>query len=54
MGGDKEVEANSIIELLLLGARCGSSVEFRIKGRDKEIVERSIKELIEGNFGEKN
>lgn len=49
-----EIKANSIIDLLLLGASYGTFLEVRVLGEEEQAVSESLKELILNKFGEKN
>jgi len=53
-GGELEVQANSIVDLLLLGASYGSSLEVRVIGQEEKAVHEFLKNLILNKFGEKN
>jgi len=46
------VEANSVIQLMLLAAPCGSEIELIIDGEDKKNALIALCELIESGFEE--
>ncbi len=48
----KEVEAYSIIELLLLGAKVGDTLNFTCCGKHEENLAQAVKNLINTKFGE--
>lgn len=50
--GGKEVEANSIIELLLLGARQGCTITVTCTGPQASEAAAAVKNLITKKFGE--
>ncbi|GER85186.1 phosphocarrier protein HPr [Thermogemmatispora aurantia] len=50
--GAQTVNAKSIVGVLRLGARCGSTIHLRAEGEDAEEAVRSIEELVQRNFDE--
>nr|BBH93556.1 phosphocarrier protein HPr [Thermogemmatispora argillosa] len=50
--GAQTVNAKSIVGVLRLGARCGSTIHLRAEGEDAEEAVRSIAELVLRNFDE--
>jgi len=46
------VAADSVMELLLLGAACGEDITISAKGREAIIVVEALAKLIENGFGE--
>lgn len=50
----EEVDAKSILGLLLLAAAQGSRVTLRCDGSDEEAAMRALTELIAGRFGEES
>ena len=46
------VEADSIMELLMLGSACGEDITITAKGEDAQEVTTALAELVEGHFGE--
>jgi phosphocarrier protein len=48
----EEVDAKSILGILLLAAAQGSRVTIRCDGRDEEEAMRAVTELFAGKFGE--
>ncbi len=49
---DEQVNAKSIMGILMLAAACGSSVTVTTDGEDAEAAMASIEELIKDGFGE--
>ena len=49
---DKEVDAKSIMSLLMLGAPVGSQLEFVIEGEDEAVAAEQISALINAGFHE--
>ncbi len=49
---EMRVPAQSIMELLMLGAACGSVILIEGEGRDAQQAVSSLVELIENKFGE--
>ncbi|WP_376794110.1 HPr family phosphocarrier protein [Thermogemmatispora sp.] len=52
--GTQTVNAKSIVGVLRLGARCGSTIHLRAEGEDAEEAARSIAELVRRNFDEED
>jgi phosphotransferase system HPr (HPr) family protein len=50
--GDETVDAASIIDILTLGAACGSRIEIAIENADDTPVLQAIAALVEAGFGE--
>jgi phosphocarrier protein len=50
--GDETVDAASIIDILTLGAACGSRIEIAIENADDTPVLQAIADLVEAGFGE--
>ncbi len=50
--GTQTVNAKSIVGVLRLGARCGSTIRLRAEGEDAEEAVRSIADLVLRNFDE--
>ena len=50
--GDETVDAASIIDMLSLGAACGSRIEIEIENADDKPVLKAIADLVEAGFGE--
>ena len=50
--GDETVDAASIIDILSLGAACGSRIEIEIENADDKPVLKAIADLVEAGFGE--
>lgn len=50
--GEKSVNGKSIMELMMLAAAKGSTMELTIYGRDEENALRALVKLIEDRFGE--
>lgn len=48
----QQANAKSIMELLTLGAPCGTSLVIRANGPDEEISVREIEQIITAKFGE--
>lgn len=46
------VAADSVMELLLLGAACGEDITISATGREATIVVEALTKLIENGFGE--
>ena len=50
--GEERVVADSIMELLMLGAACGEDITVTAMGRDAEAVVEALAALVESRFGE--
>ncbi|MDJ0889400.1 MAG: HPr family phosphocarrier protein [Desulfobacterales bacterium] len=50
--GGETVDAASIIDILTLGAACGSRIEIEIENADDTPVLNAIADLVEAGFGE--
>ena len=50
--GGEEVDAKSILGILLLAAACGTRITVTASGSDEEEALRSIEQLIESKFDE--
>ena len=48
----ERVDAASIIDILTLGATCGSRIEVIIENSDDQAILRKIVDLVETGFGE--
>ncbi len=48
----ERVDAASIIDILTLGAACGSRIEVIIENSDDQAILRKIVDLVETGFGE--
>lgn len=46
------VEADSVMELLLLGAACGERITLTAQGTDAEDVISALSQLVQARFGE--
>lgn len=46
------VEADSVMELLLLGSACGEKITVTAQGRDAQAVIEALSDLIGNKFGE--
>ncbi len=46
------VEADSIMELLMLGCACGEDITISAQGPDALAATEALAELVEGHFGE--
>lgn len=49
---EETVDATSLMDLLMLGAGCGSSIEVVAEGEDAQAALDAITQLIENKFGE--
>lgn len=49
----KEVDAKSILGVLSLGAECGNVITIRVNGEDAEEALKTLVELVNSRFGEK-
>ena len=49
---DQTVDGKSIINIMMLAAKQGSSLEIRCTGTDEKAAFSALKELIENDFGE--
>ena len=47
-----EVEAEGVMDLLLLGAACGEDITVTAVGPEAEIVVEALTKLVENRFGE--
>jgi phosphocarrier protein len=50
---DLEVNAKSIMGVMMLAAECGSTLELRAEGADAEQALEAIAELVANRFGER-
>ena len=50
--GDMEVNAKSIMGVLMLGAECGSTLTVRAAGADAEAAVTAVTGLVSNRFGE--
>ena len=50
--GEKSVNGKSIMEMMMLAATRGSTVELAVRGRDEENALKTLVKLIEDRFGE--
>lgn len=50
--GDKTADAKSIMNLMLLGAPCGTELTLRVEGDDEQAAFDAVKTLINDRFGE--
>jgi len=50
--GEKEADANSVMQVMMLAATCGTELEVIAEGPDAEKAVREISELLESNFEE--
>jgi phosphocarrier protein len=46
------VEADSVMELLLLGAACGESITVSASGEEAEVAIQALVDLVKSKFGE--
>lgn len=49
---NKEVNAKSILNIMVLGAKCGSELTLEVTGSDEERAMQAICDLINNRFGE--
>lgn len=49
----KEVDAKSILGVLSLGAECGNIITIKVNGEDAEEALKTLVELVNNRFGEK-
>ncbi len=49
---DKEINAKSMISLMIAGVKCGTPLTVECNGKDEEDALREASELIESGFGE--
>ena len=49
---DQTVDGKSIINIMILAAKQGSSLEIRCTGADEKAAFSALKQLIENDFGE--
>ncbi len=52
LNGDIQVDAKSILGILLLAASKGTELELVIDGKDEEAATEALVELVEDRFGE--
>ena len=50
---DKEINAKSIISLMIAGIKCGAELTVECSGKDEEAALNEAVELFESGFGEK-
>ena len=48
----ESVEADSVMELLLLGSACGEDITVTAEGPEAEVVVMALAKLVENGFGE--
>lgn len=48
----ESVEADSVMELLLLGSACGEDITVSAEGPEAEVVVNALSKLIQNGFGE--
>lgn len=48
----QSVEADSVMELLLLGSACGEDITVTAEGPEAEVVVDALAKLVENGFGE--
>lgn len=48
----ESVEADSVMELLLLGSACGEDITVSAEGPEAEVVVDALAKLIKNGFGE--
>ena len=49
---DREIDATSIMGVMMLAASQGTQIELRVEGADEQFAMDSIVELFESRFGE--
>ncbi len=49
---EETVEADSIMELLMLGAACGDEITINARGVERQIALDALVKLVESQFGE--
>lgn len=49
---EREVDAKSLMCLMVLAVNCGAEIEFTITGKDEKESAAAIEELINSKFGE--
>ena len=49
---NRDVNAKSIMNMMVLGATCGSQLTFSLQGPDENDAWKAISELINNRFGE--
>lgn len=47
-----QADAKSIMDVMMLGAACGSNLTFNADGSDQELAIEAIEDLINNRFGE--
>jgi len=52
LNGQQQVDAKSILGILLLAASHGTELELVIDGIDEEVATNALMELVENRFGE--
>lgn len=52
LNGQQQVDAKSILGILLLAASQGTELELVIDGIDEEVATKALLELVENRFGE--
>ena len=50
--GEETVEADSIMELLMLGSACGEDITIRAQGPEAEVAVAKLSALVKDGFGE--
>ena len=50
--GENEVDARSVINLMMLGASMGTRLKLRIEGPDAQAALDAVRKLFENRFGE--
>ncbi|MDR2772654.1 MAG: HPr family phosphocarrier protein [Elusimicrobiota bacterium] len=49
---DMEIDAKSVMSILILAADCGSDLKFVINGEDEEEVSKELEKFFNSNFEE--
>jgi phosphocarrier protein HPr len=52
--GKHKVNGKSIMGVMMLGAKCGSTIDCVIDGPDEEALRTALETLLENKFGEEN
>lgn len=50
--GDQEVDGKSIMQMMMLAATNGTTLDIICRGEDAERAARALKELVDAKFGE--
>ena len=47
---EKEADGKRLLSLMSLGAKCGTTLHFKIEGKDEDVAEKAIREHCESKL----